>query len=321
MNTESSSSGHDSATPKPETKIETVARLLRTRGGYLLVAGELGDLGYRINNHPQIITWDLMQSETRYFQKDVPSNVRGILFNRHLGHQLVAKLRNAAEKLHIPMFPMLSTRELKDVLNALIQHMKLSEVKFKDAPDTTDYFDKVKYVEELNSRSKVPVTIIENSDPLNARLLMGAITEPKDSEAHLNTESSKDSNQMRSVKRGETAEIFSEFLGNDSPGDEAEKLAIVFKNRGIKITEGAIKQAIHKYRSSSPKPVAKVKSIIKSTKAIKTSTLEQRITDAEEMLSNALAAINLFQELLPEIKGELDKLRGKQAAFRALIED
>src|SRR5678815_3426331 len=89
----------------------------REHGGTILVVGghiknHLGHLA----NSPLLTIWDDNGSKGFYNNRAVPSNVRGIIFNRFTSHTLIRAIRARANDLRIPIFPCLATKEMKSLL-------------------------------------------------------------------------------------------------------------------------------------------------------------------------------------------------------------
>jgi len=296
------SNGTTSSTT-PESKTQVVVRLLR-QGGYVLIAGGgISELPERIRSHPQILLWD--DNKQGALQKTVPSNTRCIVFNQWISHAMVGRLRNAADKLHIPIFPMMRTREIKELL-AEIMHEPV-------VPTTT--------VEEVPLEPEpvvTPTTVPETAPPTMSEEPMA----------------------LRKIKRGEHRAILAKELSPDiksiSPADEAKRLLPIYRGRyGIKIDLGPVEQAIYHYKVTNgkgygkdakpPRPIATVEqSEVAETKATTPPTSISSMADfdeAERMLRDARAALDLILGLVPKLKKELVAARKRQEKLRALLMD
>jgi hypothetical protein len=100
------------------TNPQLVAKLLSQGGRVLIVGGQLRDLPPQYHEHPQIIMWD--DNKQEYLTKEVPSNVKIIVYTRLISHGATDKLNRAAKDLHAIKFPMLRTREIKELMSEVI---------------------------------------------------------------------------------------------------------------------------------------------------------------------------------------------------------
>jgi hypothetical protein len=97
---------------------ELVASLLKQGGKVLIVGGEVKDLPQEYHEHPQVLIWD--DNKQGFNQKDVPSNVKVIIYSRWVSHATAKQLSNAAKNLHAIRFPMLRPREIKALMSEVV---------------------------------------------------------------------------------------------------------------------------------------------------------------------------------------------------------
>lgn len=281
---------------KSETNVEVVCRLLKN-GGYLLVAGgSVDSLPDKIRNHPQIILWDdNSQGVTR---KEVPSNTRAILYNRWVSHATAHKLRFAAQKLNIPTFPMLKTREIKDLLTQMI---------LEQEPVPT-----------------ITTETIEVPEPL--------VDETQNNKGYLTKEE-----MMRKWKKGEQHELILKLL-KDSDFDmkyidvTKRLLPIISGEYHIKTTEASMAQAVRVVMLKTGRKKLN-QSISRGMKGLPKSNVEKEIpelavatssddfAEAEKLLKDARAALDLFLDFIPKLRKEILALRKKQQKIRELMEN
>lgn len=98
---------------------QLVASLLKQGGRVLIVGGEMKDLPRAYHEHPQIIVWD--DNQNHISTKEIPTNVKVIIYNRWVSHGTAKKLSDAARNLHAIKFPMLRSREIKELMAEVIQ--------------------------------------------------------------------------------------------------------------------------------------------------------------------------------------------------------
>ena len=98
---------------------ELVATILKQGGRLLLVGGDMETLPRQLIEHPQILVWD--DTRQNLLNKEIPSNVRVIIYNRWVSHSLVAKLNVAAKQLRAIKFPMQRPREIRELLAYIAQ--------------------------------------------------------------------------------------------------------------------------------------------------------------------------------------------------------
>lgn len=263
---------------KKETKSETVVRLMKA-GGYLLIAGgSTDDLPDKIRSHPQIKLWD--DNKQDFLHKSVPTNTRAILTNKWISHQNMGRLRFAAERLRIPIFPMLTTREIKELLDEFIH--------FEPVP--TQSAGEL----ELPEPEPVPTTpaILMKEDLMRA---------PKQGEI-----------QEIIKKHGLT-----EGISNKA---NAERLLPFVREANIKQTIAALEQKIAVMKRGGYKGArtATVKKMSEPEPTAKLSASDD-FTEAERLLREARTAIDLFLDFLPKVRKEVVELRKKQAKLKELL--
>lgn len=260
-----------------ESKTDAVIRLMKS-GGHLLVAGGgVKNLPDKIRCHPQIILWD--DNEQGLEHKQVPSNTRAILYNRWLSHALAGRLRYAAGQLKIPVFPMLKTAEIKNLLAEFVQDdpAPAGESEMIDIPDTT--------VEEVK-----PFLMEED-----------VVQKPKQGQ-------------------------LKEFVAKHVKGDltvrgtiraEAVRLFPLLKEAGIKSTLDSVAQAIKKHKDGL-KDIPKGRSVTTTAAVV---PMTDDFAEAEKLLKDARAAIDLFLDFVPKLRREVMSLRKMQAKMKDLLGD
>lgn len=266
-------------TNSPETKADVLARLL-TRGGYLLIAGgEMSNLPDKVRSHPQIIIWD--DNDQDWQHKTVPSNVRGIIFNSWISHPKVAILRRAAASLNVPIFPFLKTREIKELVSETLQ-LQEPVPTVPEAP------------------IELPPPQPEEATPDAPAFLTPEDTMRKPTRGTLLRFVQDNFHQPDNLKKGWIA-------------DEGRRLFVLAKKAGIKTTEGSVIQVVSKLSRDSKT----------STRRTTTTTAPPVRTDdfaeAEKMLRDAKAAIELLIDFIPKLRKEVAEHRKRQEKLRELL--
>lgn len=238
------------------------------------------DLPQRYHEHPQILIWD--DNDSGFAHKQVPTNTRGIVYNRWISHQNAKRLRLAAEQLRIPVFPLLRKREVMEVLDTITRE----EV---SAPEQA----------EVPVFETIPLPEIEEET-------MPALLTNED--------------MMRKAKRGEMTKIILPkiAIGLPSVAAEADKLMPILKKEyHINMTRAALVQAITKYRASDASGERKVQA--KIDKVVNKISPDE-FAEGERLLKDARAAIDLFLNFLPALRKQSKELQEKQEKIRRLLE-
>jgi hypothetical protein len=258
---------------------QLVAGLLKTGGKLLIVGGGTGELPDPIANHPQILIWD--DHDMAIGNREVPSNVKVIMYNRWVSHQTARKLGAAANSLRAIKFPMLKTREIKELLSEFLQTepiaaplQELERETERFIASTVEVTEEVPHeVAELKEE-----TVVKSSGRVEQGALKGFLEKNFD-----NTQSYK--------ARGAISK-------------EAKRLTVIAKKEGIESSFASIAQAVGKLaRNKKPLPTTRP-----------TSQLARGNNDDFEQLdvliSDAIAAMKLVQEHLPKVRKETERLRG-----------
>jgi hypothetical protein len=269
--------------PKTESRADVVARLLKNGGYVLVVGGGTEKLPERYLKHPQVLTWD--DNHQGLEHKQVPSNVRAILYNRWLSHAVARRVRYAAEQLRIPIFPMLKTREVREILDGVVH----------EEPIVT-----------------IPETPIELPPE-----------EPSTTPAFLMPEDLAVPKQQ--LKPGALQTFIAKHVRGDltirgSIAAEGRRLMPLLKEAGIKTTEGSVVQAIKVFKDKGLKPH---KGAPEPTRERKESsvTKSDEFAEIERLLTDARSALDLALEAIPTFRKKIEQIEKKQAKLRELLGD
>jgi len=252
---------------------QLVAGLLKTGGKLLIVGGGMAELPDPIANHPQILIWD--DHDDAIGRREVPTNVKVIMYNRWVSHATARKLGVAANSLRAIKFPMLKTREIKELLSEFLQTDAIEAPKQELERETEAFIASTPIVtEEKPSESAIEETVVVNSkDRVGAGVLKDFIARKFDS--------------AKSYKERGTI------------SKEAERLFKLAKGEGIQTSKNSIAQAIGKLSKTGGK-----------THHIPTRNVNDDFEQLDVLISDAIAAMKLVQEHLPKVRKETERLRG-----------
>lgn len=284
----------------PESTSAVILRLLRNGGYVLVIGGGTDELPDKYRNHPQIMLWD--DNRQGFNGKKVPTNTRAILFNRWISHSSAAQMRNAAERLKIPIFPMLRTREIKEMLSDVV------------------------------NEPPIPTSVTEEIElpPVPVKVPMPP--------AQLEEEPAVHVGPLRRPKKKEIDTILAKELRDDeTPAQGTQRLLPVISQKyGIEQTKGSLEQAIRTYRirvqngtAGVVAPPAKRGSRIAAEtsgpslttkREVKLSTFADDFVEADKMLRDARVALDLLIEFMPKLRKEVESLRKKQQKIREFLD-
>jgi len=282
------------------TSPELIAHIMKGGGRILVVGGETKDLPRQYHEHAQILIWD--DNQQNLLNKEVPSNVKVILFSRWISHTMAARLHKAAKQLNALKFPMLRPREIKELL---------AEVAQTPEPPSAAPIEVIEqHIEQINSTNapEFPdyVSEPEVKDTTMAKQDLGSVTKFVARNVNIN----QDYTQKGSIRR------------------EGLRLYLLAEKEGIKTTEGSILNAtslairnVGKTTSRKPGQSRKAKTTREepTTTTTKSSTTDD-FEELEKLIVDAIAAMKLVQEHLPKVRKETEKLRGLKAKFMKLLE-
>lgn len=294
-----------------ESSAAMLARVLHKKGGCILVVGG-GISNIHLPDHPQILVWDDVKVDCLH--KEVPTNTRAILWTKHIGHSMAARLNNAAEKFHILKFPMLKTQDLRYLLSEIKPYEEMERITEPDPiPKSKSLFDEGAIfggVPQLmeNRPNENPVEIVE---------------------AETSAELEPNEMSLRKPERGEVPKILAEILTTKegSITEEAERVTPILKSKyGLKMSPAAIYSAV---LSAMNRRGTKTGELAHARRKVelpveaepKPGATEDSFTEAEKMLKDAQAAITLLQEFIPKLRKETANLRKREAKIKALFSE
>lgn len=257
-----------------ETTSEVVARLLKQGGFALVVGGGTDKLPDKYHSHPQILIWDDNMQETLH--KTIPTNTRCILYNRWLSHPMAGRLRTAASSLKIPVFPMLRTKEIKEMLSELVHEEIVQTV--------------------VEGELELPEAEPETQAPF---ITMSEL--------------------MRKPKRGELASILPKILlDTETPAAAATRLLPIIRGEyKLEQNKTALEQAIRNFRKKGGKTFPGVRR--SQPVALQSIVAVDDFSEAEKLLKDAKAALDLFLAFIPKLRREVDDLRKKQQKLKEVL--
>jgi hypothetical protein len=300
-----------------ETRAEIIARLARQGGYVLLVGGGVSEMGPPYTTHPQILIWDdqVMNGTDR---RSIPSNTRAILCTKWINHALVGRLQKAATQIHSIIFPMLTKREMREMLTDMIGQGSVGPVVMPGSRvEMTDLSSDI----DDPYREGIPIQLNEDAPLMESGQLVDVGSEPVTVDKGYLT----GDEIMRPVNRGEHDTILAAELGEyEFVGQRARELVPIYaKKYGIKVTWQAIAQAIFKFEKE--KKAGKVKSVSKPASQSVTKpvvvTGDDDFSEAERILKEARAAIDLMLDFMPKLKKEMNTHRKRMEKLKAFFTD
>ena len=278
---------------EPMKTPQLIATLMKGGGRILIVGGGTEELPDSITRNPQIIIWD--DNKQGIEQKEVPSNVKVIMYNRWISHTNRWRLDNAAKSLR-------AIKEIKELLSEFIQAEPIEMTKEKVDEVVLDIVAREEFIEEkLNETPVEPSETVETNEGLDMSKANGKRGTLKDfiiKHINLNTDYSK---------KGTIAV-------------EARRLFDKAKSSGLKTTIGSMNQGISVLLKEIKKnkgevPKAKPEHGTGVSLAAHVPVKEKRnnnIDDFEQLdvfIQDAIAAMKLIQEHLPKVRKETERLR------------
>jgi len=275
-----------------ESSASLLARLIHQGGKILVIGGEVKDLPRPYHEHPALLLWD--DNQQNILHKDVPSNVRAILWNRWISHAVRDRLNVAAEKLRIVKFPNLRSREIKSLLAEIVHE-------HKEVTDTE---------------------IVSEPQP----------EQPTQSDLALRAESSNergDSDMAKNNMKGFLKPFIVKNIRLDSVdwsvrgavAKEGNRLYEKAKADGVKTTQGSVMQGVralltemgkrtpHGGRSTKRAEKTEVKVVAKRPTVSSATVAGDAFDELEQFIVDAIAAMKLVQEHLPNVRKENERLR------------
>lgn len=273
---------------------QLIAHILKQGGKLLIVGGETKDLPRPYHEHSQILIWD--DNQQNFAQKEIPHNVRIIMWNRWVSHATQKKLNEAAKSLHAVKFPLLKPREMKDLL---------SEVVYIDKPQEDIPAEVIEQeIEEVN-KTVEPLDLneaVKDTIPMAKHIHVEQGTLQKFYAKHLNI------NRDYSIKGAKV--------------NEAKRLFEIANREGVKTTLASLANGLGVFLKrlekgrSTPTPRKPVVTTTKESTVI----VEDDFAQLETLIVDAIAAMKLVQEHLPKVRRETEKLRGLKQKFLKLLE-
>lgn len=264
------------------TNPELIAHLLKQGGRVLVAGGGISDiLTKQQREDPRIVCWD---DEDRNFDaREVPSNVRAIIFNRWISHQLSAKLAEAAKRMHIVRFPMLRTREIKTLLEEAYQ---------TEAPEVAP---------------EVAATAIAEAE---ARDAAAEETTAMVKEAEVATTAGKSRGFLQAFI-AKHMNLSIDYSVKGSIAREGDRLLAKAKTEGVKTTQHSMRNAL----------AIAIRNMGKARKpAAQPTDMQDDFAQLDRLIEDAITAMKLVQEHLPKVRKETERLRGMRERMLKLLE-
>jgi hypothetical protein len=259
---------------------ELVASLLKKGGKVLIAGGETKDLPRAYQEHAQILIWD--DNKQNINMREIPANVKIIIYTRWVSHATARRLSEAAVKLHAIKFPMLRPREVKSLLSEVIPVSPPTFEEIKQEHDAEIAQTTTPEIEEPVVKTK------RNISPAGS--IQSLLAE------HLNREI--------------------DFTIWGSARKEAERILPIAKERGLtNATLNSIGGAIPYFlKRNKDKPTPKIQPVVKVESS------SDDFAELDRLIGDAILALKLVQEHMPKVRNETEKLRGMKEQFRKLLE-
>jgi hypothetical protein len=273
--------------PQPETSAQLLARLVHHGGRVLVVGGGTENLPDVYTRHPQLVFWD-DESQTHH-HKEVPANVKAILWNRWISHSTVARLNDVVNRRRLLKFPMLRTAEIKELLKEIVY-----------LQPTVSAAKEVRVVEQEHE-------VVERPAP---KQRLGSL---KDF-VRQNYDRSRDYSQVgEKTKESDRLLPLVAAAGlTTTPASLAECVRMVIKESGAPLPRS----------SSTPKaPATVAKRVVRtrqtpSPKAAGSDDFEQ----LDKLIDDAITALKLVQEHMPRVRLETERLRDLKTKVIAMLQ-
>jgi hypothetical protein len=303
---------------KKMTKAEYLAHSLKSQGGTILVVGghikeHLGHL----SKSPLLTIWDDQGSKGIFNGRTVPSNTRGIIFNRYTSHTLVRAIRARANDLHIPIFPCLQTREMKELIIDI-------DVKVHEGPRGTTsegpVHKVVRTMEEIKALPTDASPTLDMSEIESEVEEIVGIHHNEDAPAALTKDDLM--TPAKKLVRGQLMEFIQKNADpSANPSKEAKRLYEIIP---FSTTLSSVKQSLYKFRLSSSKDsrVTTSKSGVKVSSSEAKNEAKNEVDNFEEairMAKDARAALDLLIEFLPKLQKEVNKNKKVADKIRSLF--
>ena len=269
-----------------------------------MVGGGVADLPDRYQKHPALLLWDDNVQETLH--REIPMNTKAILYNRWISHPMARRLNDAASRRQILKFPMLKTRQIKELLANIVgeRPMTLDELLANTQPETPLMEHELTVATPEEAERALPVSPLPST------------TTPR---------------RHGDVKRfiAKNANFDQDWTVKGSISKEAARLLEVAKDQNLATTLNSLSQGLGNlirdmgvYDETpvvvEPEPVATAK-----PKAPTVAKVNARSKDDfeqfETLIEDAVAAMTLIKEHLPKVRKETERLRGLRARMQSVL--
>lgn len=287
-----------------ESTAQALSRLVHHGGKILVVGGGVADMPDRYTRHPAIEWWD--DNDQGCLHKEIPLNVRAILWNRWISHAMAGRLNDIVRARRILKFPMLRTKEIKNLLSELIN---------------------TPVVEETMQIHEQPVFAAAPPSPA---------PEPKEEPVTVATVTVAP--QKKETIRSFVAKHLSlngDWTKRGSVRRESERLTKLAKEQQLKFNPNSIRLMVGTvikelglpaWRKSGTKregaaKKTKVTSASPKITTVKASKINDDFSEFEHLVVDAIAAMELVREHLPKVRKETERLRTLREKMRTMLDE
>jgi hypothetical protein len=268
-----------------ESTPELLKRLADQGGRILLVGGEITNtLPDHIANHPRVTIWDDRKQGIE--NRHVPGSVKAIIWSRFTSHSIAAKLNNAVKALDALRFPMKTEREIKELMSAFNPPPALLTSEPVDPPAADQPEPK-----QLQAKGILSTFVATHID------------------------------------------LAKDYTGRGAKKVEGERLFALAQKSGVQTTIKSIIQCVGvttRKMMNPDKPVNVLGRIYPASKPPSADELKQQpaeqpkqddFAELEELIANAIVAMQLVQEHLPKVRKETERLRGLRQRMMTMLKD
>lgn len=289
----------------PESTAQALSRLVHHGGKILVVGGGVADMPDRYTRHPAIEWWD--DHDQGILHKEVPLNVRAILWNRWISHAMAGRLNDIVRSRRILKFPMLRTKEIKTLLSELINTPVVEETMqiheqpvYATAPPPTQE-PKVEPV----TMSKAGVTAAPEKKQTIRSFVAKYLS--------LDGDWTKRGSVRRESER--LAKLSKEQHLNFNPNSIRLMVGTVIKELGLPAWRKSGKKREVKKTKVAIVPSPKV------AKAVASAKINDDFSEFEHLVVDAIAAMELVREHLPKVRKETERLRTLREKMRSMLDE
>ncbi len=270
-----------------ETTPQMLARLVHAGGKVLVVGGGTENLPTKYTNHPQLLFWD--DNVQGHEHKEVPANVRVIMWTRWISHSTAGRLNEAVIRRRLLKFPLLRTGELKALLAEIVQE---ASMEIKNEQEVQVPQEAVRVVEfERQKSGTVRGFVRTNFNPNLKYSERGVISEEG----------------KRLFELAQVNEIRTTY------GSVVEALRVTLKKLGVATNRTSTTPRVKK-------PKGEIRQAGPAVSRPRSTSGNDDFDQLDKLIEDAITAFRLVQEQMSVVREETERWRGMREKMRALLE-